>query len=94
MEWQRPGPAALSAWLHWCVDIAGTFKIPWNTTRRHQRAWRKATQGQSRMGRAEEPAWSSRPAQVLSRAQRDQVAQQTDNPPMPPTSSSLFFHTA
>ena len=77
-EWQCLGPAALSAWLHRCFNIAGTFKIPLNATHRHQRAWRKATEGQSRVGRAEEPVWSSRPAQVLSRARRDQVIQQTD----------------
>lgn len=84
MEWQRLGLAALSAWLHWCFNIAGTFKIPLNTTHRHQRAWRKANEGQSRVGRAEEPAWSSCPAQVPSRARRDRVTQQTDSPPMPP----------
>lgn len=93
VEWQRLGLAALSAWLHWCFNIAGTFKIPLNTTHRHQRAWRKANEGQSRVGRAEEPAWSSCPAQVPSRARRDQVTQQTDSPPMPlqahPFSSTL-----
>lgn len=64
-EWQCLGAAALSVWLHWCFDIPGTFKIPLNATHRYQRALRKDIEGQSRVGRAEEPAWSSHPAWVL-----------------------------
>lgn len=65
-EGQHLGTAPLPVWLPWCFGIPGTFKIPLNATHRHERAQRKDIEGQSRVGRTEEPAWSNHPARVLS----------------------------